>query len=160
MLVDGPNVYNPSDDYDSLIRRCQLYEALQRTKQTALWQSKLYDTHDPLLPGHPGGRQMFETMGELYDWSHIAIKVSGYVERWPHYKKHRWHPTHQRLLNLFFPKGSMEFIAIDILGPLPRTKSSNWLVVVIEECYPNLARAISTRRSRAARIAEKPYRHE
>lgn len=49
---------------------------------------------------------------------------------------------HQRQLQLFLPKSSPKFIAIDILGPLTRTMSCNQYVVTITDWYCTLSRAI------------------
>lgn len=53
---------------------------------------------------------------------------------------------HQRQIQLFSPSGLLEFIEIDILGPLllrlPRTRSGNQFVVLNTDRYSTLARAV------------------
>lgn len=49
--------------------------------------------------------------------------------------------NHQKHLRLFPAKGMLEFIAMDILGPLPTTKTGKQFVVVITDRYKKLTRA-------------------
>lgn len=46
----------------------------------------------------------------------------------------------QGLLKLFFPKGSLQFVGMDILGPPPKTEKGTRFVVVMTECYTKLRR--------------------
>lgn len=58
---------------------------------------------------------------------------------------------HQRQLGLFSPAGTLELVAIDILGSLTVTKEGNMLVVTIMDSYSKLKKAIPTAKSHQCR---------
>lgn len=51
---------------------------------------------------------------------------------------------YQRQLKLFPPVGFLKFAPIDILGPIPRTKTENQLAVAMTDRLRKLRRAIPT----------------
>lgn len=97
---------------------------------------------------------MYDTTRELYCWAHLVNDVYGYVEKCPDCSRPRQHLTFQRLLQQFPPEHPLEFIGMGIMGPLPRTKSSKLIVIIIAECYPKLIKAIPTKKTTASHIAE------
>lgn len=52
--------------------------------------------------------------------------------------------THQRQLQLFPATGPFKFIAVDILGPLPQSRSGNQVMIIITDWYSKLTRTIPT----------------
>jgi hypothetical protein len=56
-------------------------------------------------------------------------------------------------LKLFPPLGPLEFIAIDILGPLPKTKSGHQYLVIISDRFSKLTRAVPVRNVTAETVA-------
>lgn len=83
----------------------------------------------------------------------MANDVYTYVEKCPSCRKRRQHPTHQQLLQLFSPERPLEFVVMNILGPLPKTKTGNKFTVVITGRFPKLTRVISTRKTTATDVA-------
>lgn len=67
--------------------------------------------------------------------------------------QHRPHPKHQRVLKLFPPEGPLVFIAIDILGPLPKEKSGNKFIIVIKDRYSKLTLEVPTSSVTAPAVA-------
>lgn len=55
------------------------------------------------------------------------------------------HPTHQRLLRSFPPKRQLEFVAMNILGYLPKLENGNTFIVVLSNRQSKLTRAIRTK---------------
>lgn len=74
-------------------------------------------------------------MRQIFYWPHMPKDVYVYFEAWPDCQKHRLHPTHLRLLKLFPPNGLFKFVAMDIFGPLPKTKNVNRLISVITDRF-------------------------
>lgn len=63
------------------------------------------------------------------------------------------HSKLQRLLKPFFSKGALEYIAIDILNPLPKKKVGSQFVFAMTDRYIDLATAIPTTKSSATTVA-------
>ena len=59
----------------------------------------------------------------------------------------------QHKTKLFPPKGSVEDIAIDLLGPFPKTKNRNQFIAVITDRYSKLTRAVPMRKTTATLMA-------
>lgn len=57
------------------------------------------------------------------------------IKEWMECHRHRHHLTNQRLLQLFLLEVPLEFIAIGILGPVPKTKISNVFIVLIRDIF-------------------------
>lgn len=60
--------------------------------------------------------------------------------------------TKRRKIRLFTPAGAVDFVTIDMLGPLPETESGHKYVVVITNGYSKLTKAIKTTRTTATKI--------
>lgn len=88
--------YSP-DEHGVLTRRLRVYGALQQITPTTLRPALLYYGNDQLLAGHLGGRRMYNTMRWFYHWPHMANDFYTYVQKCLDCRKHRRHPTHQRI---------------------------------------------------------------
>lgn len=93
------------------------------------------------LPGHSAERSMNDTMQREVYWPHMANDVFTTVNDLrdcaPNTEKKTWmqHLAH------FLASGPLEFIAIEILGPLPETTNGNQFVVVMTDRYSKMIRA-------------------
>ena len=147
------------DKHGFLVRIAPLDGAVQKVVPASLKDRILKLGHFPPLSGHPGQRRMYDTMRRSLYWQHMANDINNTVERCPSCLKHRPHPVHQRHLKLFPAKGPLEYIAIDILGPLPRTKTGRQYVVVITDRYSKLTRAVPTAKITAPVVAAVVLEH-
>lgn len=66
---------------------------------------------------------------------------------------------HKRSMHLFSASGSLEFGAMDIVGPLPKTTQGIQHISVISDCYSKLARAVPTSRTTATHVANVSIDH-
>ena len=56
-------------------------------------------------------------------------------------------------MKLFPAAGSLAFVAMDLLGPLPKTEHGNKFVLVITDRFSKLTRSIAVRTTNAAVVA-------
>lgn len=53
----------------------------------------------------------------------------------------------------FLQRGPLKFVAVDIVGPLPKTKTSDKFIVVTTDRYLSLTRAIPTKKTTTTDVA-------
>ena len=101
--------------------------------------------HYPRIQGHPGGRRMSKTICRTWYWPQIARDCALFVKRCPSCQAARlkYEPKRTVPMCIFPPAGPLEFIAMDILGPLPKTSQGNRYVLVIVDRFSKLVRTIS-----------------
>lgn len=97
---------------------------------------------------------MYDTLRQHYYWPHMPQDVHCYVLQCKSCRRHRPSDKPQELLKLFLPSGPLEFIAINILGPLTRAKQGNQFLVGIMDRYNELKRAFPISRTNASEVAE------
>ena len=80
--------------------------------------------HNPAIAGHPGQNRIYYALRREYYWPHLASDVAATVRgcrtlamNWVKLGKHL------NRLRLFPAMRPLESLAIDILGPLPKTKT-------------------------------------
>lgn len=74
---------------------------------------------------------MYDKMCQDFYWPHIANDVYATVRDCQYCTRNYRTNRKQSKLRQFSPNSLLEFVAIDILGPLPNTKSGNQFVVVM-----------------------------
>lgn len=105
--------------------------------------------------GHPRARRVYDMMRQSYYWPLVIEDVYNYVKKFQSCRRHKQYPTHRLLLKLFSLEAPMTFVTMDILEPLPKTKSGIKFIIVMMDHYSKLARGIWTRKTTttdAARI--------
>lgn len=96
---------------------------------------------------------MYDTTRRSYYLLYMTHNVYSYVRRCLSCQKHCQHPTHQRSIQLFPSKWPLKIVAIDIPRPLPKNKTNNKVIVVINKRYLILTRAIPTKKTTATHVA-------
>ena len=128
--------------------------ALQRVVPRSLRIRLLYLAHYPRLQGHPGARRMYDSLRQDFYWRFMANDVFETVRRCLSCAKSKGTSKQaQRFLKLFPANGPFEFVAMDILGPLPKTSHGKQYVLVITDRYTKLARAIPMKKTTAPLVA-------
>lgn len=61
---------------------------------------------------------------------------------------------HNSEMKLFPPSAPLEYVAIDILGELPKTKRKNKYLLIISDRFSKLVRTVPMKRITAAAVAE------
>jgi Integrase zinc binding domain len=114
----------------------------------------LYMSHYPLLSGHPGATRMYQSMRRLFYWPAMAADAYATVRRCTTCSRDRIKlRQHNSFMKLFPAAGPLEFVALDILGPLPKTKGGNRYLLVISDRFSKLTRAIPLRTVNATNVA-------
>lgn len=107
----------------------------------------------PPLVGHQAERNMYNTVRRKVYWPRMAIDVYTMVNNCFYRTYSRAKMMQTVHLKLSQASGPLQFISMDVLGPLPKTTSNNQLVVVITVLYSILTRAISNLKTSATHIA-------
>ena len=98
--------------------------------------------HLPKVAGHTGSTKMYAQMRRVVYWPRMAADVSYYVSRCPSCAKKSLRVGRKTTkLSLFPPSAPMEFVAMDILGPLTTTDRGNRFLLVVTDRFSKLTRA-------------------
>jgi Integrase zinc binding domain len=78
--------------------------------------------HYPQIAGHPGGTRMYQNIRRELFWPRMAIDIHHFVQNCALCARKRLVTQRKTTyLKLFPPSAPLEFVAMDILGPLPET---------------------------------------
>lgn len=97
---------------------------------------------------------MYDTMQWKFLLPHMANDVYKVASSFETCARNFERLNRKRHFTLFHAAGPLEFIAVNILGPLARTKNGNALFIVMTDRYSNLTREISISRTRATHKAK------
>lgn len=122
---------------------------------SVLQAALLYHSHHPVLPGHPGSLRMSDSMRRYYYWPYMVNDVHQVVKDRTSFEKTKGTKyKHRQHLKLFSANGSLDFISIDLLGPLKKTKNCNQHILVITDRYTQLTRAVPMAKITAKKVSE------
>ena len=143
------------DERGLIVRVAPIDNAVQIYVPKTLRPRLLLLAHYPRLAGHPGGTRMFQTLRRTFYWPSMAMDVFNTVRQCSSCAKERLSlRRHSRFLKLFPAERPLEYVAIDILGPLPRTQSGNKYLLVITDRYSKYVRTVPLRNITAWNIAK------
>ena len=110
--------------------------------------------HHIPIAGHPGQNRMYYTLRKTYYWPHMAIDIAATVRDCRSCARNRIRlRRHLNRLQLFPATRPLESIAIDILGPLPKSKSGLRFLLVITDRFTKLSQVAPLRRITAYHVA-------
>ena len=140
--VTSDQLYSPFKVKDNslLILISPVDGAEQTVVPEALQPRVLYLSHYPLLAGHPKGSKMYDSMRRNYYWSQIANDFFQTAKdcrpcaeaRGTRYKT-------QKPMNLFPATKPLEYIAMDLIGPITSTENGSTNILVITYRFSKLA---------------------
>jgi len=99
--------------------------------------------HSSPLAAHPGGSRMYQTMRNHFYWPSLAADVFGRVAACTTCAKNCLMGTQSTAPMRLFPATEpVADLAIDQLGPLPRTPEGYEYILVICERFTKVTRAV------------------
>ncbi len=136
----------PQYDTDSsgvLVRISPLDGARQVVVPEALRPRVLRLAHYPVLAGHPGGCRMYHTLRRTYYWPSMAHDAYATVRECIDCARNRIKERSKTsFLKLFPAAAPLEFVCMDLLGPLPRTARHNRFLLVLTDRFSKLTRTV------------------
>lgn len=121
-----------------LVRKLTLNGSIQNLVTISLRQSILYLAHHSTLADHSDKLQMYNSLRREYYRPNMEADIYNTVRSCTACPRMGTKSRHEPKRKLFPPSGPSEFVGIDLLGPLPRTRFGNQFVFIITERYSNL----------------------
>lgn len=138
----GTNARFAVNEHGLICRKASIGGSFQVICPQIFHHAILYNGYYPFLAGHPGTPQMCEGLRCLFYWLHMAADVFAHVAQCASSRMIRASKKRQKCMQLFPPSDLLEFVAINILGPLTKTRQGNRFIVVMADRYHKLTRAI------------------
>lgn len=108
---------------------------------------------------HLGRQSMYDTMRNEFLWPHMANDVYQTVENCATCARYCRRAKIKGHLELFHAWGPLEFIAMDILGPLMQTKNEIVLMTVMRDRYLKMTRAVPNSKTTVTHVANVVFHH-
>ena len=138
-----------------LIRKAPLDGVEQIIVPHALRGRLLHLEHFPPSVGHPGVTKMFRSMRSRFFWRSLYTDVAEVVRNCPVCSRNRIHERKRTsFLKLFPATEPLEYVAMDILGPLPKTEHGHRFLLVICDRFSKLTRTVPLRSISALVVAK------
>ena len=143
------------DDRGLLVRISPLDKRIQVVVPKQLQERVLALAHYPKLCGHPRGTALFANLRREFYWPGMSSACHAFVSRCPSCAAQDLKAKRRRTayLKLFMPNGPLEFVCVDILGPLPTTRAGNKYLLVISDRFSKLTLAVPLPDIRAETVA-------
>ena len=114
----------------------------------------LHIVHYEKTSGHPGGQKLYEQLRQDFYWPSMAVDAYATVRNCVTCARNRIKlRKHAKALKLFPALAPLEFVAIDLLGPLIRTPRGNRHLLVISDRFTKLVCTVILRNIKAATVA-------
>jgi Integrase zinc binding domain len=137
-----------------LVRKSPFDGSRQIVVPQSLVSLILYLEHHPPAAGNPEAHRMFQTIRKTFFWPRIAEDVYETVRQCDLCARNRISEKRKtNSLKLFPANWPLESVAMDILGPLPRTKHGNRLLLVISDRYSKVTKTVPLRKVTALSVA-------
>jgi transposase InsO family protein len=99
--------------------------------------------HYPTISGHPGAKKIFKPLRKEFPWPTMVADVYDYVKVCHEYTKENSTLRNQsKEITLFPADQPLEFVAIDILGPLTKTIKGHQYILMSADRFSKLVRTI------------------
>jgi transposase InsO family protein len=131
------------DPDGKLVRIAPLDQARQIVVPLALQPRLLHLEHFPVSAGHPGVSRMIRSLRRRFYWPNMALDVTNTVRNCTTSAKNRVKEcSRSSFLKLFPATRPFSYVAIDILGPLPKTEHGNRFLLVMTNRFSKLTKTV------------------
>jgi Integrase zinc binding domain len=106
--------------------------------------------HFPVSEGHPGVSRMIQSLRRSFFWPKMALDVTNTVRNCNTCANNRVKErSRSSYLKLFPATRPLAYVAIDILGPLPKTEHANRFLLVMTDRFSKLTKTVPLRTTTA-----------
>ena len=140
---------------DAILRRkCPYDGQIQIVLPETLRPRVLKLSHHSLMAGHPGQTRLYNTLRRVYYWPHMAADVFATVRNCTRCAKNRIKLRRRtNYLKLFPAREPLESVAMDVLGPLTKTKKGHQYLLIISDRFTKLTQVAPMRNVTAYNLA-------
>ena len=136
------------------VRPSELDENSPTVVPNALIPRVLRIAHNSIMAGHPGAQRLYKTLRKSFYWPRMIMDCYEHVRSCVSCSKKQLRTrTKTTFLKLFPPSRPLEFVGIDLLGPLPKTRRGNLYLLVITDRFSKWTRAIAMSETTAPDVA-------
>ena len=160
-IIVGEKTPYKEDERGLIVRVADIDGAVQILVPLALRQRVLYLSHYTPLAGHPGITKQFYTMRQNFYWPSMSADVRKVSQNCDVCAQERIKlRTHFAPLKLFPAQRPLEFVAIDILGPLERSAADgSRYILVMTDRFSKLTKAVPLKKITAHKVAQAFLEH-
>ena len=143
------------DQHGVLIRRSPLDGTLQVVVPESLRRRLLDIAHNPPISAHPGRSRMYQTLRRDFYWPSMTVDIHFVVENCESCARNRIKDQRNVYPMKLFPADKpLDFVAADILGPLPKTKHGKRFILVVTDRFSKLTKTESLRTITSLSVAK------
>lgn len=112
------------------------------------------ENHDLPTAGHGGVRKTFQRIRAQYYWPKMRADIAKYVSGCHACQMHK--PSNKRPVGLLLKHAEIrkpwQVIAIDFVGPLPRSKRGNKWILTVTDCFTKFVRLFPLKNAHANNV--------
>ena len=124
-----------------LTRKSKLDNSLQVVVPLSLRKRLLEIAHCAPTSGHPGRAKLYQTMRRGFYWPSMTVDIHHMVTNCTACAKNRMKEQRNVYPMRLFPATKpLEYVAMDILGPLPRTRHGMRFILVVTDRFTKLTK--------------------
>ena len=154
-VTDQPGSQFAYDQHGVLMRRAALDGSLQIVVPRTLRRRLLELAHHAPITAHPGRSKMYQTLRRDFYWPSMSVDIHNVVEDCDTCARNRSKDQRNVYPMKLFPASKpLEYVAMDILGPLPKTKHGRRFILVVTDRFTKLAKTVSLRTITSLSVAK------
>lgn len=107
-----------------------------------LWSLLLHLAHHSRIAGDPGLTLMFSHLGRTYYWTLMTADIAYLFRSCLYARKRLRLIRREKPMHLFPTKKPFESVAVDLFGPMPKTKAGNLFILVMANRFKKLKEVV------------------